>query len=69
MLNQYLKDSDESITQKVLPTICDLVSKFDDEKKQSLLDTLIKPKIEAIKAMKNGRDGLVTMLEKLFSMF
>ena len=30
---------------------------------------MIKPKIEAIKEMKNGRDGLITMLEKLFEMF
>jgi hypothetical protein len=49
VLNQYLKDSDDSICQKVLPTICDLVAKFDDEKKTELLDSLIKPKIEAIK--------------------
>lgn len=38
-------------------------------KKQELLDQLIKPKIEAIKTMKNGRDSLITMLEKLFDMF
>lgn len=69
VLNQYLKDSDKLISQKVLPTICDLVQKFDDEKKTELLDSLIKPKIEAIKEIKNGRDGLVQMLERLFEMF
>jgi len=46
ILNQYLKDSDESICQKVLPTICNLVSKFPDDKKLELLDSLIKSKIE-----------------------
>lgn len=30
---------------------------------------MIKPKIEAIKTMKNGRDSLITMMEKLFEMF
>jgi hypothetical protein len=69
VLNHYLKDSDKLICQKVLPTICDLVQKFDDDKKTELLDSLIKPKIDAIKEIKNGRDGLVLMLEQLFEMF
>jgi hypothetical protein len=69
VLNHFLKDTDESICQKVLPTICDLVSKFPDEKKTELLDSLIKTKIEQIKTLKNGRDSLITMLEKLFGMF
>jgi len=40
-----------------------LVSKFGDNKKTELLDSLIKTKIENIKEMKNVRDGLITMLE------
>lgn len=69
MLNHYLKDADESISSKVLPTICTLVSKFPDVKKTELLESLIHKKIEAIKGMKNGRDCLVTILEQLFDMF
>lgn len=30
VLNHYLKDTDEKISQKVLPTICSLISKFPD---------------------------------------
>ena len=63
VLNHYLKDTDEKISQKVLPAICPLVSKFGDNKKTELLDSLIKTKIENIKEMKNVRDGLITMLE------
>jgi len=63
ILNHFLKDSDEKISQKVLPTICTLVSKFPEAKKTELLGTLIKTKIEDIKQMKNVRDGLITMLE------
>ena len=63
ILNHFLKDSDEKICQKVLPTICTLVSKFPEAKKTELLSTLIKTKIEDIKQMKNVRDGLITMLE------
>ena len=48
VLNHFLKDTDE-ISTKVLPTICALVSKFPEEKKMSLLNELIKTKIEAIK--------------------
>jgi hypothetical protein len=45
------------------------VSKFPDDEKLDLLENLIKPKINAIKSMKNGRDTLVGMLEQLFEMF
>ena len=48
VLNHFLKDTDE-ISTKVLPTICALVSKCPEEKKMSLLNELIKTKIEAIK--------------------
>lgn len=69
VLNHFLKDPDEKISQKVLPAICPLISKFGDSKKTELLDSLIKTKIESIKQMKNVRDGLITMLEQLFQMF
>lgn len=69
VLNHYLKDADEKISQKVLSAICPLVAKFSDAKKTQLLDSLIKSKIENIKEMKNVRDGLITMLEQLFEMF
>ena len=68
VFNRYYKDS-EDISQKVLPTMCKLVSKFPDEEKMELLDSLIRTKIESIKGMKNGRDSLITMLEQLFDMF
>ena len=68
MLNHYLKDTEE-ISSKVLPTICKLVSKFPEEEKMDLLENLIKPKIETIKSLKNGRDNMVAMLEHLFTMF
>lgn len=63
ILNHFLEDTDEKIRQKVLPTICTLVSKFPEAKKMELLGTLIKTKIEDIKQMKNVRDGLIVMLE------
>lgn len=69
VLNHFLLDTDENISQKVLPTICTLVSKFPDVKKTELLESLIHKKIEAIKELKNGRDSMVTMLEQLFDMF
>ena len=69
VLNHFLKDSDESISQKVLPTLCTLVSKFPNAKKLELLDDLIKQKIEAIKSLKNRRDNMVQMLDQLFEMF
>ena len=68
VLNHYLKDTEE-ISSKVLPTICKLVSKFPEEEKMDLLENLIKPKIETIKSLKNGRDNMVAMLEHLFTMF
>ena len=68
VLNHYLKDTEE-ISSKVLPTICKLVSKFPDEEKMDLLENLIKPKIETIKSLKNGRDNMVAMLEQVFTMF
>ena len=68
VLNHYLKDSDD-ISSKVLPTICKLVSKFPDNEKLEMLENLIKPKIETIKSLKNGRDNMVSMLEHLFEMF
>jgi hypothetical protein len=68
VLDHYLKDSDE-ISSKVLPSICKLVSKFPEAEKMDLLENLIKPKIETIKALKNGRDTMITMLEQLFKMF
>ena len=42
VLNHYLKDTDEKISSKVLPTICSLVSKFPDSEKAGLLDNLIR---------------------------
>lgn len=69
VLNSYLKDKDSVICKKALPTICNVVQKFNNEKKMELLDSLIKPKIESIKQLQNGRDGLISMLEKLFEMF
>lgn len=63
VLNHFLKDNDETISQKVLPTLCTLVSKFPDDKKHELLDSLIKQKIEAIKSLKNRRDSMVLILE------
>ena len=42
IINHYLKDSEEVVSQKVLPTMCTLVSKFPEEKKLELLDSLIK---------------------------
>lgn len=68
VFNRYYKDSEE-ISAKVLPTMCKLVSKFPDDEKTELLDSLIRTKIESIKGMKNGRDSLITMLEQLFDMF
>lgn len=68
VLNHYLKDSEE-ISSRVLPTICKLVAKFPDDDKMDLLENLIKPKIETIKSLKNGRDNMVAMLEQLFEMF
>lgn len=62
VLNHYLKDTEE-ISSKVLPSICKLVSKFPEEEKMDLLENLIKPKIETIKALKNGRDTMVSILE------
>jgi hypothetical protein len=64
-----LQDNDQAIKAKVLPTICSLVSKFPDDKKLELLNSLIKPKIEEFKSMKNQRDSLITMLEQLFTIF
>lgn len=69
LLNHFLKDGEEKISSLVLPTLCTLVSKFSETKKQELLESLIKQKIEAIKQMKNGRDNLIRMLEQLFEMF
>ena len=69
IINHYLKDTEEIVSQKVLPTMCTLVSKFPEEKKLELLDSLIKQKIETIKQMKNGRDTMISMLEQLFEMF
>ena len=46
ILNHYLKDTEEAICQRVLPTICKLVAKFPDEKKTELLNSMIKGKIE-----------------------
>lgn len=68
VLNHFLKDSEE-ISSKVLPTICKLISKFPEEEKNELLDSLVRSKIESIKTMKNGRDTMVKMLEQLFEMF
>ena len=68
VLNHFLKDSEE-ISAKVLPTICKLISKFPEEEKTELLDSLVRTKIESIKTMKNGRDTMVKMLEQLFEMF
>ena len=68
VLNHYLKDSEE-ISSKVLPTICKLVAKFPEAEKMDLLENLIKPKIETIKSLKNGRDNMISMLEQLFEMF
>lgn len=62
VFNRYYKDSDE-ISAKVLPTMCKLVSKFPNQEKAEMLESLIRTKIESIKSMKNGRDSLVTMLE------
>ena len=62
MLNHYLKDSEE-ISAKVLPTICKLVSKFPETEKIDLLENLIKPKVDSIKSLKNGRDTMITMIE------
>lgn len=62
VLNHFLKDT-EDISSKVLPQICKLVSKFPDQDKSELLDSLIRTKIESIKSMKNGRDNMITMLE------
>lgn len=47
----------------MLPTICKLISKFPEEEKTELLDSLVRTKIESIKTMKNGRDTMVKMLE------
>ena len=68
VLNHFLKDSEE-ISAKVLPHICKLISKFPDEEKTELLDSLIRTKIESIKTMKNGRDNMIKMLEQIFDMF
>jgi len=68
VLNHFLKDSEE-ISAKVLPTICQLISKFPEEEKTELLDSLVRTKIESITTMKNGRDTMVKMLEQLFEMF
>ena len=68
VLNHFLKDSEE-ISSKVLPTICKLISKFPEDEKTDLLDSLVRTKIESIKTMKNGRDTMVKMLEQLFDMF
>lgn len=68
VLNHFLRDSEE-ISAKVLPTICKLISKFPEEEKTELLDSLVRTKIESIKTMKNGRDTMVKMLEQLFEMF
>ena len=62
-------DDTEDIQAKVLPTLCTLVSKFPEEDKSKLLDSLIRKKIEAIKGMKNARDNMIKMLEQLFEMF
>jgi len=69
LMNHFLKDGEDKVSALVLPTLCTLVSKFSDAKKQELLETLIKQKIESIKNLKNGRDNLVRMLEQLFEMF
>ena len=63
VLEHLLNDKEDKINQLVLPTICSLVKKFDDQKKLELLESLIKPKIAQIKALKNGRDSLITVLE------
>ena len=68
VLNHFLKDAEE-ISSKVLPTICKLISKFPENEKTDLLDSLVRTKIESIKTMKNGRDTMVKMLEQLFDMF
>lgn len=68
VLNHFLKDTEE-ISAKVLPTICKLISKFPEDEKTDLLDSLVRTKIESIKTMKNGRDTMVKMLEQLFDMF
>mmetsp|Transcript_39605 Transcript_39605/g.60606 ORF Transcript_39605/g.60606 Transcript_39605/m.60606 type:complete len:112 (-) Transcript_39605:1384-1719(-) len=47
VVNHYLNDSEE-ISSKVIPHICHLVSKFPDEQRSELLDTLIRSKIEQI---------------------
>lgn len=46
VLNHYLKDTDEKISQRVLPTICCLISKFPEAEKTQLLDSLVRSKIE-----------------------
>jgi hypothetical protein len=43
VLNHFLQDKEEKISQMVLPTICNLVSKFNEEKRLELLNSLIKP--------------------------
>lgn len=53
----------------MLPTICKLISKFPEDEKTDLLDSLVRTKIESIKTMKNSRDTMVKMLEQLFDMF
>ena len=68
VLNHFLKDTEE-IQAKVLPTLCTLVSKFPEEEKTELLDSLIRAKIESIKSMKNARDNMIKMLEQLFEIF
>jgi hypothetical protein len=68
VLNHFLKDTEE-IQAKVLPTLCTLVSKFPEEEKTELLDSLIRNKIESIKTMKNARDNMIKMLEQLFEIF